>query len=1102
MKMDYRIVFTVLFLFIHYVHGLAQVVHSTSYTVNQGLSQSNVTCIDKDDKGFLWIGTQDGVNRFDGYQFKTYKHNPSDTNSLSNNFVNDLVASSKGYIWIATNYGLNRYNPRNGYFKVFLSDPDGNGLPENQILNLYEDPQGMIWIKTLHFLTRYNPQTGAFKSYKHFNDHFNYFDGTNNFDILMTRERKLWVGTKDGLNYFNRKIEVFKRYQHKPSDHTTLSNNIVQDLYEDSRGYLWIGTDNGLNRFDPETDSFERYYITERQQTRDQNSINDILVDEEGFFWVATNAGVFLFDREKESFSRPASLIHESNDLRNANIKELEQFRSKVLWVGTLQGLNKLQKNLKDFKLYRNDENNQPLFTDNLVASVYKDHQGLIWVGSWDEGLFILNRDNNEITHYTREHPYIPSNDIHSLFEDSRRRLWIGTNQGVVWYDLRHGNFHRFSTNQRKQIFKNNRVYSMDEDRQGRIWFATRNGLHVYDGSRLKSFFNKQYDTTSLSSSFIYDVMVDSKNRVWVATNKGLNRYLGEGKGFKKFIRNDLSCSNCLASNEILCLHEDARGNIWIGTVGGLNRYNPRTGRMITYTEQDGLPNNLIYAILEDDHENLWISSNKGLTQMNIATGNMVNYGIYDGLQDYEFNHLAAFKAPDGEMFFGGISGLNSFYPDSIQKSSYVPNVEITSAEVITDREKHTHNLLGSDTLVLPYNNNLVTVEFVALDLIAPSKIQYAYQLKGAENEWVNIGSRRYATFSNLSPGKYVFNVKASNTDNVMSHEPELLYIVVKTPLWRSRFAIIVYSLIGVLLILLIIRWRTNSLRKANQYLKEREVIAKQVAKQKEELSIKNKNITDSLIYAKRIQESLLPSDHTFKSLLHDSFVLHKPKDIVSGDFYWINEVDDKLFVAVVDCTGHGVPGAFMSIIGVELLDNITNEQKITEADNILYDLNRGVSLTLTKGNHRSNTIRDGMDVALCVIDKKEKELEFAGAFRPFYLIRENKIEEIKGDRFSVGMLEDSMGKEDISKRRIKLRDDDMIYLFTDGYADQFGGPEGKKYKYRRFRHLLLTIHKLPLEQQKQYLNQSIEDWKDDQEQIDDILIVGFNAGSVGSNPK
>ena len=314
---------------------------------------------------------------------------------------------------------------------------------------------------------------------------------------------------------------------------------------------------------------------------------------------------------------------------------------------------------------------------------------------------------------------------------------------------------------------------------------------------------------------------------------------------------------------------------------------------------------------------------------------------------------------------------------------------------------------------------------------------------------------------------------------------------------WEDSYALLITGALGILSIVLIIRWRTSRLIKINQQLKEREIIARQVAKQKEELTIKNKNITDSLIYAKRIQEALLPSDVTLHNLLKHSFLLYKPKDIVSGDFYWINKKEEKLFLAVVDCTGHGVPGAFMSIIGVELLDNIIKDQNVTEADKILLELNKGIAAALSREDAKGRSILDGMDIALCVIDKKKKEMEFAGAFRPIYLLYDNKIDEIKGNRFSVGTKVAQMDAFEITKRNIPLMNLDMVYLFTDGYADQFGGQEGKKYKYRRFRHLLLNIHQLPMEEQKAYLQKSIEQWMGDEEQVDDILILGFDPRKI-----
>ncbi len=1051
----------------------------------------------KDNRGFLWVGTQDGLNRYDGYDFKIFKHKPSNTNSLSHNYINDIIESQNGSIWIATNYGLNRYNPVNGNFQVFLADSTRNSIPENGIFSLFQDDKGLIWIKTMHYLTCFNPEKEKFTSYQHFADDFNYYEGNNNFSILQDQQGKLWIGTKDGLNYFDQDIKDFRRYHHNASDAHSLSNSNIQEVYEDQDETLWIGTASGLNKYNRNSGDFSHYYVDDENKNLAVNSIKDICIDEEGLFWVGTDAGLYLFNPDEGSFESPADLLNDPSRLTDIQIYEIRNFNSKILWVATLQGLVKLQKNLRDFRLYKDADGNEPLFADKLIASVYKDQSNRVWIGTWNNGLYRLDRKTYRINRFTREHPFIHGNDVHALFADSQDRLWIGTDQGVSWYDLKKGTFHSLETSGSEYIFNNNRVYSIDEDHSGRIWFGTRNGLHIYNGGDLKSYYGNGSDTTSLTSGHIYDLMIDSKDTLWIATNKGMNKFMGPDKGFKQFKRQSLACSNCLVSNEVLCLHEGSSGYIWIGTVGGLNRFNPHNETFKTYTEQDGLFNNLIYAILEDENGNLWLSSNMGITQFDPDSETFLNFDIYDGLQDYEFNHLAAYRADNGEMFFGGISGLNSFFPDSISRYTQVPNIEITSVEVITNKEEKIHNLVATDSVQISYKNNLVTIEFSSLDLMQPSQNKYAYKLEGIDDKWVDIGTRRYATFSNLPPGEYVFRVKGSNNDSIWNEKGASLYIRVKTPFWQEDLAFVIYGVLGLSMVILIIHWRTLRLRKSNQQLKERERIAQQVAKQKEELSFKNKNITDSLIYAKRIQEALLPSDNTLKALIKNSFILYRPKDIVSGDFYWVNKKDDKLFLAVVDCTGHGVPGAFMSIIGMELLDNIINDQGITEAGSILFEMNKGISSALSKDEERSHSIRDGMDVALCAIDKKKKEMEFAGAFRPLYLLYDNKIQEIKGNKFSVGLNEDLKDGTEITKQKFTLKNLDMIYLFTDGYADQFGGPEGKKYKYRRFRHLLLNIHKLPVDQQQYYLQKSIEDWMGDQEQIDDILIVGFNPQTI-----
>jgi len=306
--------------------------------------------------------------------------------------------------------------------------------------------------------------------------------------------------------------------------------------------------------------------------------------------------------------------------------------------------------------------------------------------------------------------------------------------------------------------------------------------------------------------------------------------------------------------------------------------------------------------------------------------------------------------------------------------------------------------------------------------------------------------------------------------------------------LGNTLYHYIVYAILLIISGTLFVRYQSRSLYQARRLLSEKELAFDEIARQREELVAKNRNITDSLIYASYIQRAMLPSDIYFRKLLPDSFIFFKPKEIVSGDFYWIRESLDKIFLVAADCTGHGVPGAFMSMIGVELLNKIIIDQKIETPSEILYVLSKGIERTFSADDSGVKVLRDGMDVGLCVIDMKTRELEYAGAFFPLYIIRDNKLIEIKGDRMSVGLA----SADGYKNNQVMLENGDVIYLFSDGYPDQFGGPNGKKFMYRRFRHLLLTIHAFSMEEQMEIIRESISSWKGDNDQVDDLMVLGL----------
>lgn len=1077
----------------------SKAIHVERYNIDNGLTQSSVTGILQDSYGFLWIGTQDGLNRFDGYQFKTYRNNPLDSTSISNNYINSQCEDRNRNLWFGTNIGLSMFDRNTGKFVNYYNIPSNNqSLSDNRIYNVYEDKSGTIWVKTLTSLDRFNPSTKTFTRYPHYNDLFTFSTDVNDCAILEDSKGVLWIGTKDGLCYFDRKLGMFNRFFHDSNNPKSISNDKVKDIFEDSEGNLWIGTEFGLNLLNRKTNDFLKFYSNPNSLNSFQsNVVNVITQDHTGIIWIGTDLGFSSYDPKKNKFTKHDDLVFNGERINSTSITAFCEDRSNILWIGTFQGLIKRDLKPLKFKLYSKSPNGESLFSNNLVASILKDHSGNIWVGTWGSGLFIYSPIDGKSIQYSslKEDRRIVNDFVHAIYQNKANEIIIGTRDGIQIYNPLNRKFEDYFLKKGVNslgVFRNNRVYSFAEDKSGNLWVSTRSGLYQVLDKSIVSYYNDVSDSLSLTLGEVYDVIVDRDGFVWAGTLNGLNKIDPISRKIKRYVRNASYNGTELISNEILSLLEDSKGNIWVGTSNGLHKFDKRTEKFKLYTQNNGLPNNLINALEEDKKGGIWMSTNWGIALLNPNSEVVIPFDVSDGLQSHEFNVGSSFKSRSGEMFFGGISGFNSFYPDSININSITPKIAITSFELIGLKGKHQISTEGLQGITIPKDVNLFTIEFSVLDFTRSDKNQYSYKMTGITDQWIDLGNKRSATFTNLSAGTYYFTVKGASSDLVWNEEGITLKIVVQTYLWKTTIAYFIYVVIGILGIYIYLRSRTKNLRETSLLLKDREFAMTEVEKQKEELMLKNKSITDSINYAKRIQEAIMPSVGHFKKFLPDSFILYMPKDIVSGDFYWINETKNKIFVAVIDCTGHGVPGAFMSIIGVELLRNITNIQGVNDAAEILNRLNTGIVDTFSKGlSEDSIMVKDGMDVAFCIVDKELNTLQFAGAFSNLYLIRDSKITEVKGDRYSVGMGNDPQ-KQLFSSHYIPIQPEDMVYIFTDGYVDQFGGPELKKYKFRRFRHLLLNIHKFPLETQRQYLEDSIVEWKGNHEQVDDILIIGI----------
>ena len=1079
------------------------------YSLEQGLSQVSVNTIIQDSYGYLWIGTQDGLNKFNGYDFVVYRHQPSDPNSLSNSNIQSVIEDRDGNIWAGTQDGLNKFDRATNTFEIFRHDPaDPGSVSRNDISRVYQDRRGSIWLKTGEGIDRLDPGSGIFTHFPHFNDVFNYISGPGSFPIYEDSSGRLWVGSKDGMFLFDREKEVFTRYFHDPEDHGSISNNNIRSIIEITGRYLLVGTGNGLNLFDPNNKVFRAFHIDDSYGNRQRiNNINSIKQDSRGTLWVGTNGGLFSSVPGRKG-SPPFSLEDISVCFPDMEVTSIVEDRSGNIWVGTIGGLYMIDARSK-FKTYRiHDFMPDSPRAASFIASIFQVNQNELWLGTWGAGLFIINRQTGETRHYSanaeQRNRLIPDDFVHVIFRDSQNRILIGTRNGIVMYKNHSEGFESFCPSGYPDdclVFNSNRIYGIMEDSRQVLWIGTRYGLHSFNDDILESYYHIPMDPASIPSNHVNDIIECRSGYIWLATANGLSRFNRETGEFRNYLRNAEMGRYSLSHNELTCLHEDSSGNLWIGSITGLNRFFENTESFIVFSELEGLPNNLIYAIEEDNNGHLWLSTNYGLARFDPSDLEITNYDVADGLQNYEFNLGASYKSDEGEMFFGGIDGVNAFLPDSIEVNSTIPPLVVTSFEIFSPEGNMFINIRQDDEIVLRHFENSIGIEFAALDFTRPGKNKYAYILEGLEDKWTYPGNRRIANYSRIPAGSYTFRVKGSNNDDIWNEDGFSFRIIIIAPWWLTVYAYIGYSLVISFFIYLLVFYSTRQLRHANLVLKEKELASHEISRQKEELTLKNRNITDSINYAKRIQIAMMPNYRQLSRLFPESFIYYKPKDIVSGDFYWVSQVNDKVFFAVIDCTGHGVAGAFMSIIGFELIRNIINVKCIEKPAEILNILNEDFSGIFSQGDERDISFRDGMDMGFCVLDRKTGTLEFAGAFSPLYLVRDNKIMEIKGNRFSVGLMND-LTEEKFKNHNVELQKDDVIYLFSDGYPDQFGGEEGKKFKYRRFRHLLLNIHSQPASRQRELLDQGIIQWMGDHEQVDDILVMGIRPGiSYGKGP-
>ena len=794
----------------------------------QGLSHSTTYAIIQDKLGFLWFGTQNGLNRYDGHRFQVFQHHHENPRSLSQNSINSLVQDENGWLWIGTwGGGLNHFDPSTETFFHYKHDPNrANALSNNQVQCLFLDRSGILWIGTNKGgLNRYDSKVGRFTIYRQ--DPQNPYSLSHNRVWAVTEDRdgRLWVATSLGLNRLEpgRFLDQasFTHYLHRADQPDSLSNDKVRCLLVTRENVLWVGTERGLNRFDPDTDRFERFYhIPDDPNSLSNDTITSLYEDGNGDLWIGTIDGGL---NRMTGYGRFASYRNHPEDFRSISqndIRSIYEDRSGLLWIGTRTGgVNKLNLRPKNFITHKIGKD----LKDNRVNRIWQDREGTLWIGSVG-GLFTYDRETGRHKAWRHQpgHPLSLSDSrIYALAEDYRDFLWVGTfGGGINRMDPARISFTQFTHDpQDPHTLSADNIRIFHEDRMQRFWIGTWDGLNLYD--RKKNIFHRyKHDPTnqhSLSDDRIIAIANQKDHHLWIGTfNGGLNRFSPDTGTVVRY-RHDPSNPNGLSNDSVRAVYEDPRGRVWIGTYGGgLNLLEdtgllPDQATFRRFTIKDGLSNDAIFGILNDRRGFLWISTDNGLSRFDPETMVFRNYSLHDGLQQHGFTQGASFRSDDGELFFGGNQGFVTFVPEKIEENEFIPPVRITGFQKFNRDVPLPKNISYMKSLELDYRDSVFSFEFATLDFANPSQNRYAYFMEGFDKTWSAPGTRPFVSYTNLDPGTYVLRVKGSNNDGVWNEKGPSILINIAPPIWMTWWA---YTLYVVLTITLIVTWRKLKARR------------------------------------------------------------------------------------------------------------------------------------------------------------------------------------------------------------------------------------------------------------------------------------------------
>lgn len=1034
------------------------------YGVNDGLPQDYVYSILQDASGYLWIGTGEGLARFDGMNFQVFTEN----DSLCSNFISSSLNNGQESWFGHNDGGISHFNGSH-FSKVVTGDPGTGSITDIKAAG------GLIWAGT---------QSGAIwgigpgRAPRLFTDREHQ---VQIFTMEFLSSTELAVGSMDGVHlYFvgpgSNSIEFRSTLEGIPE-------TSIQDLLlSRDQGILYILTeDEGIYAYDPLTQPSAPYPLGIDMEAGIEGP-QQMLEDSQGNLWIST-FGNGLYKLIPDGQGKFTSWVNfsEGNGLPGDNVKMVFEDREQNLWLGMYgDGLSRLVDEAYTF--YSFDENE----TANDIHSIYATEESLYF--GTENGLIRYQRSSGEHQLLSGRDYGLPEDIITAIVGSPPGDLWVGTSKNGVYHAA--PGAQRFDRIPISESSLENSINALALE-DSLLWIATDKGVcrfNLIEGDL--TWFT--LSNAGLPHNTVDNLQMDASGKVWIST---FSNYLA-------YFQNDslvrLNIPNLGAAVSIRSIITDPEGQLWIGTYGN-GVFKLQGDSAVNYGTENGLLSNFCSSLVSDDLNYIWAGHRGGLSRIRVSDGQVSQVKEEAGIaQNMEFNPNAVFKDPNGMIWFGSSSGVLAYNPRLEKHHSLPPALSIVSV-IINNAARPVE-----DELKLAPGRHTIRIEFIGINLENPQGVTYSYNMEGLDGEWSQPSPEEQVTFSMLPSGEYTFGLRAFDSDGNYNSDPLVLRVHIAKPLWKLWWAQLLALIAVSGGVLAIIKRREFTLRMEKQKLEkivqertqkvvdQRDEIEQQrdaLQIQSEKINQINQNITDSIVYASHIQQALFPPPENLTSVFPESFILSRPQYIVSGDFFWLSTQKGKHIFTVADCTGHGVPGALMSMLGITLLDKIVNNQKDVDPARILNQMKDGI-INALRQTFDSETSSDGMDMALCVFDPVRRLLQYSGGFMPLVLIRDGELHQYKADPMPIGI--GAIVGKSFTRQEVKIQAGDQIYLYSDGYEDQFGGEDDSKFSRKRLRELLLEIHTLSAEDQKARLEQSLKHWMGDTDQIDDIMVLGI----------